>query len=588
MYLRIFRIIRPSKKILMKKVILLIHIIICSISLHAENEYVIKAHIKDVKDGTVFMLKNHDSQRIINSARIKKGELIMRGNFITTPQHLWLYTTINNEFHYCSLLLDNDSLYIEGSMNDFPYGLTYSGASVQLEYNAYSCLIKDVNKRIDSLNNVSEKLYAIGALNSKNYKKRLQCDIEMDKASKKRDSLRMYFIENNMNKLAGQFLLTKVMKNMVPDSLRTYYNRIPVMMKQSVFAQQISKMLNPYADNYYQQAEELLKLPGKPNQLYNYTEKAYDLYRKAIMLNPERTDNYIAIVTMYERLLPLKGIEAYNIALDNLDRYLDSDADLPAKEKARNKREEIEYRKKLATTIYPEMVNVRGGTFVMGSTYKEDNNPPHEVTVKDFSISSHEITNHQFAAFIRDFKDKTGNNYQGPPLYYECNWSIEGLYPVKGYELHPAIYITWYGANEYCKWAGGRLPTEEEWEYAARGGLFGNRNNIYSGGISLDSIGWYDANSGGKPQMVGLLKPNELGLYDMSGNVWEWCSTSFYLDANKQKHSEPVPNSKLYAVVRGGTWSTDRQICRATCSYHIFPDSKHFNNGFRLVKDLRQ
>lgn len=571
----------------MKKVILFICLFICSLSLHAGNEYIIKAHIKDVKDGTVFMLKNYDTQRIINSARIKKGELIMRGNLLTTPQHLWLYTTIGDEFHYCSLLLENDSLHIEGSMNDFPYGLSFSGAPVQLEYDVYSRLTKHVNKRIDSLNIVSEKLYANNTLNAKAYKKHLQCDIEMNKASNERDSLRLLFIENNMDKLAGQFLLTKVMKNMIPDSRRTFYNRIPVTMKQSVYAQQISKVLNPFADNYYQQAEELLKLSGKPNEIYNYTEKAYDLYKKAIMLNPERTDNYIAVVTMYERLLPVKGIDAYTIALDNLDRYLNSNADSFAKDKVRNKRQEIEYRKKLATTIYPEMVNVKGGTFMMGSTYKEDNNPPHEVTVKDFSISSHEITNHQFATFLRDFKDNEGNKYQGPPLYYECNWGIESLYPVKGYELHPAIYVTWYGANEYCKWAGGRPPTEEEWEYAARGGLYGNRNNIYSGSMTLDSVGWYDANSGGKPQMVGLLKPNELGLYDMSGNVWEWCSNCFYLDAGKQMHNEPVPNSKLYAVVRGGTWFTDKQISRATCHYYIFPDSKHFNNGFRLVKDIR-
>ena len=118
------------------------------------------------------------------------------------------------------------------------------------------------------------------------------------------------------------------------------------------------------------------------------------------------------------------------------------------------------------------------------------------------------------------------------------------------------------------------LPTEAEWEFAARGGVYGDYNNLYSGGLELDSLGWYADNSGGHPHRVGTLRPNELGLHDMSGNVWEWCSDTI------------LKNGKLFVAVRGGTWFNERAICRPTCRYFIFPESKHFNNGFRIVKDL--
>ena len=92
--------------------------------------------------------------------------------------------------------------------------------------------------------------------------------------------------------------------------------------------------------------------------------------------------------------------------------------------------------------------------------------------------------------------------------------------------------------------------------------------------LILDSLGWYAGNSEGKPHPVGMKKPNELGIHDMSGNVWEWCSDSFEKDG------------KLYAIVRGGTWFNERASCRPTCHYYIYPGSKHFNNGFRIVKDI--
>lgn len=572
-----------------------------SLFLVANNgSYVIQAHIEGVKDGTVFFLKQFENQRIINSMRIEKGKFLMKGTLADTPQHLWLCTTIDDEFYHCDLLIDYDTLYVKGHLSDFPNGLHFEGAGTHTGYAVYLEETHELNKRIDSLSAVSMAQHELGAIGQKrsdgkrkkqpaflqslnNLKTQpvrgsleLEVDIELHAAQRERDSVRIAFIGENMDKYAGQFLLTRIMKKLSPDSLRQFYRLIPVEMKKTKFARIISNQINPYADNCIRQADNLLSLDGTPVKIHQYTEEAYKLYEQGVRLDPERTDGYIALATMYQRLLPLKGNEAYDISISYLNKFIESDVREEDRDEARKRIKEIEFRKWLSTNVNPEMIEVKGSIFKMGSTYKEDNNPPHEVKVNSFSISKYEITNFQFAEFLKTYESnviKEGPD-EGQPLYYECNWGIQNGKPVSGYEAHPAIYITWYGAKAYCQWAGGRLPTEEEWEYAARGGMYGKRDHLYSGGMELDSLGWYAGNSGGKPHPVGMKEPNELGIHDMSGNVWEWCSDSFEKEG------------RLYAIVRGGTWFNERANCRPTCHYYIYPGSKHFNNGFRLVKDI--
>lgn len=554
-----------------------------SLYLSADNQYVIDAHIRDVKSGTLFLLKQFDTQRVINAMRIENGHFLMQGTLSDTPQHLWLCTNIEEEFYYCDLLIDKDTLHIDGSIHDFPNGLHFEGATTQTEYAVYLAGTYELSVRIASLNKVLAGLHQVRTGTEKynkhisegNYE--LNEEIEVNKLMQIRDSARIDFIRKNMDKYAGQFLLTRMMKKMPPDSLRQFYQLIPVKMKRTKFTRQISNQINPYADNCIRQADNLLTLDGKPADILNYTEEALGLYEKAVRLDPERTDGYIALATLYERLLSVKGSKAYDISTKYLQMFIDSDIREQERNEAEKLMEKIRFQIWLSTNTNPEMVEVKGGTFTMGSAYKEDNNPPHKVTVKSFSISKYEITNFQFAHFLEIYGSQTvkdGPN-MGEPLYYACNWGIEKGKPVTGYEAFPAIYITWYGAREYCRWVGGRLPTEEEWEFAARGGIYGHLDHLYSGGTDLDSVGWYAGNSNGKPHLVGTKKPNELGLYDMSGNVWEWCSSHFEQDG------------KLFAVVRGGTWFNERAICRPTCRYYIFPNSKHFNNGFRLVKDMK-
>ena len=108
-----------------------------SLLLHADDSYVIQAHIRDVKDGTVFFLKQFSTQRIINAMRLENGKLQMKGELFDTPQHLWLCTTIKEEFYYCDLLVDTGTIVIEGSIRDFPNGLHFEGAETQMQYAAY-------------------------------------------------------------------------------------------------------------------------------------------------------------------------------------------------------------------------------------------------------------------------------------------------------------------------------------------------------------------------------------------------------------------------------------------------------------------
>ena len=131
-----------------------------------------------------------------------------------------------------------------------------------------------------------------------------------------------------------------------------------------------------------------------------------------------------------------------------------------------------------------------------------------------------------------------------------------------------------------------RLPTEAEWEYAARGGdKASNKGSIYSGGDDLKTMGWYADNSGNRPHPVGMLAPNALGLYDMSGNVWEYCS-DWYDDYQAKKQTNPKgPATGDYHVIRGGSWNSSSHCCRITYRQDNSIISPTPDIGFRLVEE---
>jgi formylglycine-generating enzyme required for sulfatase activity len=226
----------------------------------------------------------------------------------------------------------------------------------------------------------------------------------------------------------------------------------------------------------------------------------------------------------------------------------------------------------------PELVFVKGGTYRMGNNYivaAYSVGPEHRVTVSSFSIGKYEVTVHQYKLFC----EATGRSM---PVEPEWGWA----------DNHPIVNVTWYDAMDYCKWLsdkfGGkwRLPTEAEWEFAARGGNE-SQGYKYAGGNNRDSVAWFLENTNFPTYGVGEKVPNELDLYDMSGNVYEWCNDWF--DEDYYEYS-PIVNPKGASwerpdgkSIRGGYWSVDNMDCNVYMREGRDPEYNSHNLGFRVV-----
>jgi len=254
---------------------------------------------------------------------------------------------------------------------------------------------------------------------------------------------------------------------------------------------------------------------------------------------------------------------------------------------------------------HTEMVFIEGGTFQMGDVWGDgegDEKPVHTVTVSDFWLGKYEVTVAEFEKFIsttgyQTDAEKGDGSYCWTGREWEkkvgVNWRCDAQGNVrKSSELnHPVIHVSWNDAVAYCDWLSKktgqnyRLPTEAEWEYAARGGNK-SRGYQYSGSNNLDEVGWYDHNSGIRTHPVGQKRPNELGLYDMSGNVWEWCedwySSEYY---QKSPQIDPQgPSSGTHRVLRGGSWLITPIYVRCSNRNHYVPAGRDPNSGFRLAR----
>jgi formylglycine-generating enzyme required for sulfatase activity len=224
-----------------------------------------------------------------------------------------------------------------------------------------------------------------------------------------------------------------------------------------------------------------------------------------------------------------------------------------------------------------ELVLVPGGRFRMGSPDSEvgrydSEGPVHEVQVGQFYMGRYTVTNEEYGLFL------AANPGEPEPAYWaDRKWNQK---------RQPVVGVSWHEAKKFAEWVGGRLPSEAEWEYACRAGT---STRFYSGDKDedLDRVGWYDKNSGGRTHSVGEKEPNAFGLYDMHGNVWEWCED----DGHENYQGAPtdgkawIDNPRGGArVLRGGSWFFFARHCRSAFRLRYVPEARDFNFGFRVVR----
>ena len=216
------------------------------------------------------------------------------------------------------------------------------------------------------------------------------------------------------------------------------------------------------------------------------------------------------------------------------------------------------------------MVLVPGGKYAMGASDGDpDELPVHEVFIDSFYIDAHEVTIGQYKKFM----EATGHP---KPDFWQ---------PELDKPEDPAVGVSWQDAVDYAAWAGKRLPTEAEWEYAARGG---NLTGKYPWGNMPDTNHANFKSFGLLP--VKSFKPNGYSVYDMIGNVWEWCSDWYeleYYSASPVKNPAG-PASGTYKVIRGGAWYCDEDQVRVTNRYFALPDAKSYNTGFRCGRSAHE
>ena len=215
------------------------------------------------------------------------------------------------------------------------------------------------------------------------------------------------------------------------------------------------------------------------------------------------------------------------------------------------------------------MVQVDGGTFTMGATSEQespynDEKPAHQVTLSSYMIGETEVTQELWQAVM-------GSN----PSYF-------------GGAKHPVEMVSWNDCQEFIKklnqLTGGhfRLSTEAEWEFAARGGNRSKKTQ-YAGSSNLGSVAWYVGNSGNTTHDVARKSPNELGLYDMSGNVWEWCQDWYGSYSSSAQTNPTGPSSGSNRVRRGGHWGEIPRACRVAERFYNAPSYRSLNLGLRLA-----
>ena len=249
------------------------------------------------------------------------------------------------------------------------------------------------------------------------------------------------------------------------------------------------------------------------------------------------------------------------------------------------------------------MVEVKGGSFQMGDTCGQghgDEKPIHTVAFSyDFAIAQHEVTFSEFDAYCISEKEPRPKdegwgrgrrpviNVSWKEAIAYCNWlsQRDGLAPAYN-EEGQLLDIGGKETSEISRVEGYRLPTESEWEFAARGGALAKEDFSFSGSNSMDEVGWYEGNSRGKTQLVESKKANALGIFDMSGNVYEWCH-DFWGNYLRDKQDNPIgPLAGPFRVIRGGSWYYFLDFSRVSARSYAAAGARDCDLGFRVAQTL--
>jgi len=244
------------------------------------------------------------------------------------------------------------------------------------------------------------------------------------------------------------------------------------------------------------------------------------------------------------------------------------------------------------------MILIKGGSFTMGDTWGSgdtDEIPKHQVTIKDFYLCKYEVTKGEFIEFVNKTGYRTdAEKYSGAFVWngskwekhYDANWKKPYITQASN---HPVVCITWNDAISYCKWLSNitgenyRLPTEAEWEYAARGGTL-QKNPKFSGSNNVYSVAWYFNNSNRCTHPVGSKSPNSIGLYDMTGNVWEWCSDWYSKYSSNFTVNPNGPSYGTSRIIRGGSFNDLVESVRISKRDRLEPNIALYMIGFRICK----